>query len=165
MPTRKVFLDTSYLLTLELANDQNHQAAQAHWQQVVTNVNAFITTSYIFYEVVTYFNSRNHHAKVVQVGNYLLLSPSVQLVHVDETLFYLGWAYFQQHKDKKYSLTDSISFIIMQQYDIYSVYAIDNSECLKSSERKAIIICSFEMPALIKSAAIPFSVPSRCIQN
>ncbi len=36
MPTCKIFLDTSYLLILELANDQNHQAAQAHWQQVIT---------------------------------------------------------------------------------------------------------------------------------
>jgi predicted nucleic acid-binding protein len=125
MPTHKVFLDTSYLLALELANDQNHQAAQAHWRQIITNANVFVTTSYIFDEVVTYFNSRNHHAKAVQVGNYLLLSPSVQLVHVDETLFYLGWTYFQQHKDKQYSLTDSISFIIMQQYDIQVAYTFD----------------------------------------
>ena len=53
MPTRKIFLDTSYLLALELANDQNHQAAQAHWQQVINTLPAFVTTSYIFDEVVT----------------------------------------------------------------------------------------------------------------
>jgi predicted nucleic acid-binding protein len=126
MPTRKVFLDTSYLLALERTNDQNHQAAQTHWQQVVTTAPTFITTSYIFDEVVTYFNSRNYHAKAVQVGNYLLLSPSVQFVHVDETLLYLGWAYFQQHQDKRYSLTDSISFIVMQQYEIQVAYTFDH---------------------------------------
>ncbi|MUL37088.1 type II toxin-antitoxin system VapC family toxin [Gloeocapsopsis dulcis] len=125
MPIHKVFLDTSYLLALELANDQNHQAAQTHWQQVITNTRSFVTTSYIFDEVVTYFNSRNHHAKAVQVGNRLLLSPSVQLVHVDQALFYLGWAYFQQYQDKQYSLTDSISFVVMQQYDIQVAYTFD----------------------------------------
>lgn len=125
MPIRKVFLDTSYLLALELANDQNHQAAQAHWQQVITNTNTFVTTSYILDEAVTYFNSRNYHAKAVQVGSYLLISPSVQLIHVDESLFYLGWTYFQQHKDKQYSLTDSISFIIMQQYGIQVALTFD----------------------------------------
>lgn len=125
MPTRKVFLDTSYLLALELTNDQNHQTAQTHWQQVIITTPRFITTSYIFDEVVTYFNSRNHHAKAVQVGNYLLLSPSIQLVHIDETLFYLGWSYFQQYQDKQYSLTDSISFIVMQQYDIQVAYTFD----------------------------------------
>jgi uncharacterized protein len=77
MPVRKIFLDTSYLLALELANDQNHQAAQVHWQQAITIAPPFVTTSYIFDEVVTYFNSRHHHDKAVQVGSYLLLSPSV----------------------------------------------------------------------------------------
>ncbi|WP_292859314.1 hypothetical protein [Nostoc sp. LPT] len=43
MPTRKIFLDTSYLLKLELANDQNHQAAQAHWQQVITTSPAWFS--------------------------------------------------------------------------------------------------------------------------
>jgi uncharacterized protein len=84
-----------------------------------------VITSYIFDEVVTYFNSRNHHTKAVQIGNYLLLSPSVQFVHVDEVLFYRGWEYFQQHQDKRYSLTDSISFVVMQQHDIQIAYTFD----------------------------------------
>lgn len=85
-----VFIDTSYLLALELANDQNHQVAKKHWQQVVTSLPTLVTTSYVFDEVVTYFNSRNYHAKAVQVGNRLLLSPSVQLIHIDEALFDSG---------------------------------------------------------------------------
>lgn len=125
MATRKIFLDTSYLLALELASDQNHQIAQAHWQQVIVALPGFVTTSYIFDEVVTYFNSRNHHAKAVQVGNRLLLSPSVQFIHVDEVLFYLGWTYFQQHQDKRYSLTDSISFVVMQQHNLQIAYSFD----------------------------------------
>lgn len=125
MPTHKIFLDTSYLLALELINDQNHQAAQAHWQQIITTSPASVITSYVFDEVVTYFNSRNHHGKAVQVGNRLLLSPSVQFIHIDEVLFYLGWAYFQQHQDKRYSLTDSISFVVMQQQGIQIAYTFD----------------------------------------
>lgn len=75
--------------------------------------------------MVTYFNSRHYHEKAVQVGNYLLLSPSVQVVHVDEVLFYLGWAYFQQHQDKHYSLIDAVSFVVMQQHDIQIAYTFD----------------------------------------
>jgi predicted nucleic acid-binding protein len=60
---------------------------------------------------MTFFNSRGHHAKAVQVGNNLLRSSSVQLIHVDEGLFDEGWTYLQRHQDKDYSLTDSISFI------------------------------------------------------
>jgi uncharacterized protein len=100
-----VFMDTGYLLALEIANDQHHQAGVQHWQQLVSEIPRLVTTSYVFDEVVTLFNSRAHHAKAVQVGNNLLRSPSVQLIHVDEGLFYEAWAYFQQHRDKDYSLT------------------------------------------------------------
>jgi predicted nucleic acid-binding protein len=112
---RKVFLDMSYLLALELTKDQNHAAAAQHWQSIVQPLPSFVTTSYVFDEIVTYFNSRGQHDKAVQVGESLLLSPSVEFIHVDQSPFREGWEYFQQHKDKDYSLTDCISFIVMKQ--------------------------------------------------
>ncbi|NJO43690.1 MAG: type II toxin-antitoxin system VapC family toxin [Cyanobacteria bacterium CRU_2_1] len=111
------FIDTSYLLALELANDQNHQAAQSHWKSLLMSAPALVTTSYVLSETITYLNSRSYHTRAIRVGNSLLSSPSVQFVHVDESLFYAGWNYFQQHQDKTYSLTDCISFIVMQQYN------------------------------------------------
>src|SRR5207248_897756 len=82
-----------------------------------------VTTSYVFDEVVTFFNSRGQHAKALQVGNNLLQSPSVQFIHVDTALFYEGWAYFQRHQDKDYSLTDCISFLVMQKLGIRRAFA------------------------------------------
>ena len=91
----KVFLDTGYVLALELANDQNHRAAAKHWRGLRKRMPLLVTTSYVFDEVVTYFNSRGYHAKAVEVGNRLLTSPSVQVIQVDEGLFSEGWQYFQ----------------------------------------------------------------------
>jgi len=121
----RVFLDTSYLLALELAKDQNHPAAKLHWQTIIGSPPSFVTTSYVFDEVVTYFNSRGHHDKAVQIGNNLLTSTSVELVHVDEALFYEGWQYFQQHQDKDYSLTDCISFIVMKRLSASTAFTFD----------------------------------------
>jgi len=120
-----VFVDTGYLLALEIANDQHHQAATRHWQGVVTALPRLLTTSYVFDEVVTFFNSRGAHAKAVQVGNNLLQSPSTQLIHVDTALFYEGWTYFQRHHDKDYSLTDCISFLVMQKLGVRTAFAFD----------------------------------------
>jgi uncharacterized protein len=122
----KVFLDTSYLLALELAKDQNHPAAKQHWQVIIQSLPSFVTTSYVFDEVVTFFNSRGHHAKAVRVGNNLLASISVELVHVDEPLFYEGWQYFQQRQDKDYSLTDCISFIVMKRLGASTAFTFDD---------------------------------------
>lgn len=120
-----VFVDTGYLLALEIANDQHHQAAVQHWQRMAATLPPLVTTSYVFDEVVTFFNSRGYHVKAVQVGSNLLHSPSTQLIHVDEALFYEGWAYFQQHHDKDYSLTDCISFVVMPRFCISTAFAFD----------------------------------------
>ena len=121
-----VFIDTSYLLALELSNDQNHVAAGRHWGQVTKAVPRLVTTSYVFNEVVTFFNCRSHHAKAVEVGNNLLRSPSVQMVHVDESLFHDGWHYLLKYQDKDYSLTDCISFVVMQRFGLSTAYTFDH---------------------------------------
>lgn len=120
-----VFIDTGYLLALEISNDQHHQAAFQHWQGVVAVLPRLVTTSYVFDEVVTFFNSRGQHTKAIQVGNNLLQSPSVQFIHADTALFYAGWAYFQRHQDKDYSLTDCISFLVMQKLGTRTAFAFD----------------------------------------
>ena len=85
-----VFLDTSYVIALEAADDQHYEEASRHWQGLTASLPSLVTTSYVLDEVVTFFNSRNRHAKAVEVGSRLLSSPSVKFVHVDEALFYEG---------------------------------------------------------------------------
>jgi len=46
-------------------------------------------------------------------------------VQVDEELFRAGWDYFQQHQDKDYSLTDCISFVVMEKLKIETAFAFD----------------------------------------
>lgn len=119
------FADTSYWLALELSNDQNHQKALTHWQNLAKASFRIVTTSYIFDETVTYLNSRNHHEKAVEVGENILLSPTIELVHIDENLFFEGWTLFQKHQDKRYSLTDCISFVVMKQSELKTALTFD----------------------------------------
>lgn len=120
-----LFVDASYIIALEIAGDQNHAVALKHWQSLRGTSLKFVTTSYVFDEIVTFFNSRNRHAKAVEVGNRLLTSPSVKTVQVSEELFFQGWQFFQQHADKSYSLTDSISFLVMKQNHLEKALTFD----------------------------------------
>lgn len=84
-----------------------------------------ITTSYVFDEIVTFFNSRDRHDKAVEIGKNLLESTRIELIHVDDELFHIGWQYFLKHRDKTYSLTDCISFAVMKQRGIKAALAFD----------------------------------------
>ncbi|NEO52409.1 MAG: PIN domain-containing protein [Okeania sp. SIO3B5] len=120
------FLDTSYILALEIKSEDAHQQVLQNWNFLVKSQPFLVTTTYIFDEVVTFFNSRNLHYKAVEVGNQLLESPEIELINIDRSLFNQGWQYFQKHQDKSYSLTDCLSFIIMKQQKIVTALTLDN---------------------------------------
>lgn len=120
-----IFFDTGYIIALEASDDQNHKAALNHWQSLPKPVPPLISTSYVFDEVVTFFNSRNRHAKAIEIGERLLSSPSIQFVHVDEALFFDAWKLFKQRKDKSYSLTDCISFLVMKKLTSEEAFSFD----------------------------------------
>jgi len=120
------FLDTSYILALEIKNEDAHQKVLQNWAILIKSKPFLITTTYIFDEVVTFFYSRNLNYKAVEVGNRLLESPDIELIEIDQPLFNQGWKFFQNHKDKSYSFTDCLSFIVMQQREIVAALTLDN---------------------------------------
>lgn len=120
-----LILDAGYLIAVEAADDQNHKAAFSYWQKLIQTPPNIITTTYIFDEIITFFNNRNRHAKAVEIGNNLLQSELIEMIQVDENLFGLGWNYFQKYADKRYSLTDCISFVVMEQNNLDTALSFD----------------------------------------
>ncbi|MDQ2856900.1 MAG: PIN domain-containing protein [Acidobacteriota bacterium] len=120
-----LFLDTSYLIAVENADDQHHKTASKHWLDLLKSPRPLVTSSYVLVEVVTLLNNRRLHSKAVELGNNLLRSRSFNIVHVDEEMFYEGWNYFQKYKDKTYSLTDCVSFVLMKRFGIVEALTFD----------------------------------------
>jgi len=56
-----LFLDTSFIIALEDADDQNHQAAALYWKTFKKHPRKIIITSYIFDETVTFLKRRISH--------------------------------------------------------------------------------------------------------
>ncbi len=120
------FVDTSYLIAVEVADDQMHEVATRHWRDwLKTPSTTLVTSSYVLVEVVAYLNNHRRHSKAVELGNNLLSSKSINLIHVNEALLLEGWRYFQKHSDKTYSLTDCISFVLMTRLGIVEALTFD----------------------------------------
>ncbi len=120
-----VLTNSSYLIALEVSNDQNHQLAQRHWQALDRHSTELVITSFIFDEVTTFLNSRRLHSKAVQLGDLLLQSSYVRFLQVETMFFSEAWQYFKRHKDKDYSLTDCISFVVMRNLGITTALTFD----------------------------------------
>jgi len=75
---RRAFLDAGYVIAIEIEDDQVHAMAVEHWDHIrVVNPPRLVTTSYVFDEVVTFLTSRGRHDKAIEIGNYLLGSPTI----------------------------------------------------------------------------------------
>jgi predicted nucleic acid-binding protein len=122
---KPVFLDAGYVIALEASDDQHHAAVTQHWRQFSSALPPLLTTTLVFSEIVTFFNCRRHHNKAAEIGARLLESPSVELIHVDEDLWRRGWEYLVRHQDKTYSLTDCVSFLIMESRDVQTALTTD----------------------------------------
>src|SRR5688572_9776836 len=122
----RALVDTSYLIALERSDDQDHAAAKQHWRSVRARRVTLYTTTYIFAETIALLNGRGFHDKAVEVGTKLLESPDIRLVRIGEPQFRTAWDYLKQHPDKNYSLTDCISFIVMQRRKITTAFTFDH---------------------------------------
>jgi uncharacterized protein len=119
------FLDTSYIVALEIKNENIHGRVLNHWLSLVDQKPQLVTTTYVFDEAVTLLNSRKLHGKAVEVGTLLLESPDILLIDIDSSLFEQGWQDFKRYKDKSFSLTDCLSFVVMNERNVTSALTLD----------------------------------------
>jgi predicted nucleic acid-binding protein len=54
-----------------------------------------------------------------------LSSDLIELIHVDGQLLFEAWEFFKLHNDKRFSLTDCISFLVMKEREIASALSFD----------------------------------------
>ena len=125
MANDRLFLDANYLIALEVANDQHHNEAASHWRTLFELPVTLVTTSFVLDEIATFLNSRRQHARAIRVGDNLLTASNIELIHVDESLFREAWRYFKQHSDKTFSLTDCVSFVLMNRLGITKALSFD----------------------------------------
>lgn len=128
-----IFVDTGFLYALVDERDQNHQRViEVLGQYRNQDLEAVgLTTNHVVEETITLLRKRSHrdrgvaHDIAVEVGQRLYDGVFGRVHHVTPSEERKAFEYFTRHKDKVYSMTDCVSFVIMDAYKITEALAVD----------------------------------------
>ena len=116
------FADTFYYLALLNPRDQAHGAAVAIG---ATLSGGLVTTRAVLIEVADALASPAERPKFLALLAAFEGSPEVTIVPVGDDLFRRAVALYGARPDKGWSLTDCISFVVMQDKEILNALTAD----------------------------------------
>ena len=118
-----MLLDTSGLLCYHHRDELGHTDADLYFHSADRRV----THNYVLAELVPLCQVRGlNRIKALQFIADLSVSPLVEMVWVDESLHQQAVAYLQARLDKRYSLCDVVSFLVMQQMGLSEALTTDH---------------------------------------
>ncbi len=106
-----VFADTSYAIALVVKQDQYHDQAQ-QWSLRISG--RIITTVPVLLETANALSRPAWRKAGMALIDHLRQRQDVEIVELSESLWRRGWDLYCQRPDKAWSLTDCISFLVMQ---------------------------------------------------
>ena len=123
-----VFWDTAAFVALGNRDDELHLEAVSVSQELATQRAFIITTDAVLTEVVNTFSRAAWHPVAQHLVESVRTSAVLELaevVHVDAELWQRGWQLFLGRSDKDWSLTDCISFVVMQERSLTQAFTSD----------------------------------------
>jgi len=118
-----VFLDTGFILAIRNSDDINHSKATALMKECLSGrFGSIIVSNFVFDETVTLTLVRTHNKNLVEdIGNYILNSPRIKLLHLSEPEFLATWELFLRYFENGLSFTDC-SILVMAKLFESNVY-------------------------------------------
>ncbi len=109
------FADTYFFLALLIENDESHSRAVT----IIDDLRARIfTTTAVLTEVADALASPDKRDRFLPFLEFLETQPLVEIVPMDRSLFDRSVELYHARSDKYWSLTDCISFVVMDEHDI-----------------------------------------------
>lgn len=117
------FVDTSALLAVLDADDENHQKARETWEDLISREAELVCSSYILVETFALVQNRLGIEAVRTFQEDVM--PLVNTVWIDESMHQVGVTAVLTAARKNLSLVDCISFDVMRRLGIKSVFVFD----------------------------------------
>ena len=111
----RVFADTFYFLALLNPRDKAHARAVAY---TASFPGEMVTTAWVLTELGDALWHPANRSKFIATVTYLKTNAQGKITPPDPVLFEEGIKLFEARPDKEWSLTDCISFVVMQREGI-----------------------------------------------
>lgn len=122
----RVFIDTAAWIALVNTRDALHLSAKKAMNELRWSDARLTTTEFVFLEVANALSSPNFRAQTIKLLDGLRALQSVQVIPVDSTLLAEGFDLYRARLDKEWSLTDCISFVVMEANNIAHAFTSDH---------------------------------------
>lgn len=121
----KVFIDTSYILALSFRTDQYHKEANSISIELeMKNTELFITYAVIL-EIINTLSRRKYRYIAIELMNYFEKDFNIKIIPFSEDLYKRSRKLYTERPDKEWSLTDCISFVVMEDYGLHQALTAD----------------------------------------
>lgn len=108
---KAVFADTHYYIALLSPNDSTHARALAVTAQLPP---AMVTTAWVLCELAAAMSAPAKRPRFLKLFDDLHAAAEVKIIPASPELFDAGMALYRARPDKAWSLTDCISFLVME---------------------------------------------------
>ena len=118
-----VFVDTSGLLAMLDAGDENHLRAAAIWRQLIEDDERLLSTSYVLVETFALVQSRLGLDAVKVLSRDI--EPLLEIAWIDETRHRSAVTTLLAISRRRLSLVDCVSFETMRSKGLIRAFAFD----------------------------------------
>jgi predicted nucleic acid-binding protein len=117
-----LFADTSFYVAVLNTRDVHHREAVDF--SIRSNAEV-LTTEFILVEVANFSSRVSRRGKVTQFISNLRTDPQTTIIPASTDLVERGFDLFARRPDKEWSLTDCISFVVMEEHGVSEALTTD----------------------------------------
>ncbi len=118
------FVDTVFVQALLDKNDQHHEWA-VHILPIVKSANRVWITEAILIEVASALSAVNRTGAALFIRQ-CFVTNNISVVPLEHGLFLRGLTLYENRPDKRWSLVDCISFIVMEDHKVKHAITTDH---------------------------------------
>src|SRR5258708_6660229 len=118
-----VFADTSFFVAGLNQRDAHHAVAKRFSHQFDGSI---VTSQWVMLEVANFAAASPRRAIACNFLNSVLADPKVECIPAGSNAFADAWTLYQNRLDKAWSLTDCLSFQIMQKRNLREALTSDH---------------------------------------